>query len=80
MEKRNKEPKRVSPGGKGVAAITSVTWVRFALKRTIYVVWISGKKVKTPFFFYQKKKERRRGDAWKVFIDLSDYFDVINKL
>ena len=43
------------PSGKGVAAVTSATRVRFALGRTIYNAWVSGKKMKT-LFFYQKKK------------------------
>ena len=42
---------RVSSGGKGVAAVTSATRVRFALGGTIYIAWVPGKEVKTPFFW-----------------------------
>ena len=43
------KPERVSSGGKGVAAVTSATRVRFALGGTIYIAWVPGKEVKTPF-------------------------------
>ena len=42
--------------GKGVAAVTSATRVRFVLGGTIYIAWVPGKEVKTPFFFTKKKK------------------------
>ena len=49
------ERERVSSGGKGVAAVTSATWVRFALGRTIYIVWVPGKEAKTSFYLSKKK-------------------------
>ena len=56
MIKTKSKPGRVSYGGKGVAAVISATRIRFALGETIYIVWVSGKKVKT-LFFYTKKKQ-----------------------
>ena len=49
MSKKINRPERVSSGGKGVAAVTSATRVRFALGGTIYIAWVPGKEVKTPF-------------------------------
>ena len=49
------KPERVSSSGKGVAAVTSATRVRFALGGTIYIVWVPGKEVKTPFYLAKKK-------------------------
>ena len=42
--------------GKGVAAVTSATWVQLTVEGTIYNVWVPGKEVKTPFFLPKKKK------------------------
>ena len=47
-------PERVNSGGKWLAAVTSATRIRFALGRTIYIVWVSGKEVKTPFLLPKK--------------------------
>ena len=54
--------------GKGVAAVTSATRVWFALGKTIYIVWVPGKKVKTLFFltFTPKKKLRPRKNTFFV--------------
>ncbi|WZY69387.1 hypothetical protein YC2023_001627 [Brassica napus] len=41
--KRQRLPQRVSSGGKGVAAVTSATRVRFVLGGTIYIAWVPGK-------------------------------------
>ena len=35
---------------KGVAAVTTATWIQFMLGVTIYNVWIFGKEVTPPFF------------------------------
>ncbi|WZZ41255.1 hypothetical protein YC2023_037514 [Brassica napus] len=45
-----KQPTSSWPSGKGVAAVTSTTRVRFALGWTIYNAWVLGKEVKTLFF------------------------------
>ena len=36
-------------GGKGVAAVTSATRIRFVLEGTIYNTWVPGKEVETSF-------------------------------
>ena len=43
------------PSGKGVAAVTSATWVQLTVGGTIYNAWVPGKEVKTPFILSKKK-------------------------
>lgn len=45
---------RTSQGGKRVAALSSAIRVRFALRGTIYIDWVLGKEVKTPFSLAKK--------------------------
>ena len=45
------EPTLSWPSGKGVAAVTSATWVQLTVRGIIYNAWIPGKEVKTPFFY-----------------------------
>ena len=59
-------PERVSSGGKEVAAVTSATRVWFAQGGTIYIVWIPGKKVKTPFFTPKKKKNLLASEFYQI--------------
>ena len=43
------------PSGKGVAAVTSATWIQLTVGGTIYNAWVPGKEVKIPFFLPKKK-------------------------